>query len=230
MQQSMLGWMRAGLLSTIGLALGCGGGDTGVPTDRFPVQVQVQLPTLPMPVAALDVLATLNGQLPLNTQLLLLPAPVTSNTAFLLQLPQGSQGSLNVEVFALPAAQGCVAADGLGSLLLPASPTPISQLPVGMQQTAAGKVTLCPVTLESNGPGMVTIDHVLYDGASSVAKRTSCVPGRVCRVMSLQGQPITLYSYPDTAGKSAQWSGACSGTAMTCSITVSGRHQAAIRF
>ena len=30
MQQSMLGWMRVGLLATVGLALGCGGGDTSV--------------------------------------------------------------------------------------------------------------------------------------------------------------------------------------------------------
>lgn len=230
MQRSKLGRMCVWGLAAAGSVLGCGGGTGPMASDRLPVQVQLQLPTLPMPIVALDVLATLDGKLPLNTQLILLPAPVTSTAAFLVQLPMGSQGSLNVEVYALPSAQGCVAADGLGAMILPASPTPIGQISVGMQQTAAGKVSLCPVTIESNGPGMVNIDHVLYDGASSMAKRTNCAPGRVCRVLSLQGQPVMLYAYPDAAGTPGQWSGACSGTAMACSITVSGRHQAAIRF
>lgn len=193
------------LLSLLGTAPACGGGD-----ERLAIVVTVE--NLPPQATALEVAARLNGR-PDRTP----SKAITEGLGrFVVYLPATSEGTLELEINALYGTS-CYRDSALVSLDVHPAPPRVREVTAVMQASATER---CPLTIALQGPGSV----------SSSPSGVECSAAS-CRGVFPRGTAVKLTATPGRrAAPEVIWSPSCGNTPPTCSVTVGGPTQLDLRF
>jgi hypothetical protein len=92
---------------------------------------------------------------------------------------------------------------------------------VGWGGACVGAQSVCTVTLNDAQTVTATFAQTLTLSVSTSGKGSvTCGNGGVCASKVLQGTSVTFTAAPATGFRFANWTGACSGTAPTCDLTI----------
>lgn len=163
--------------------------------------IVVKLTGVTAQFASLEVSAVLNGKLATNSSVSI----TTDLSEFVVYLPGTTEGTLELDIGALPATPSCqLARAQLRTTVHPAPPRVI-ELTAALQSASP---PLCPLTINLTGSGSVKAQPgQLY-----------CNPTR-CRGVFAQGSSVVLTAVPGAGGADqVVWSPACSTPGTSCTV------------
>ncbi len=169
--------------------------------DDDRLAIVVKLTGLMPQVTSLEVSAVLNGKLATNSSV----AITADLSTFVVYLPGSTEGTLDLDIGALPAAASCqLARAQLHTTVHPAPPR-VVELTAALQSASP---PLCPVTVNLTGSGSV----------KAQPGELFCNPSR-CRGVFAQGSSVVLTAVPGPGGADqVVWSPACATPGTSCTV------------
>jgi uncharacterized repeat protein (TIGR02543 family) len=141
-------------------------------------------------------------------------------------ITKSGSGSVSSSDRVLACGSACGASYDLGTVVTLTASGSSGQAFTGWTGACSGTATTCDVTITGDLTVGAAFSPVYglsigRSGKGTVASVQSGIDcGKTCSAKFVQGVTVTLTAAPATGGQFVSWSGDCSGTALTCSLTL----------